>query len=94
VEEVITVVLVGDENILLKVSRLNGFDQPILGFCHSIPNFRSRPPSLRNILTIQPCCGIRRGGYPPLEQTKNKIRNGHKHGRKGLKKMKKANYLV
>jgi hypothetical protein len=32
VEEVITVVLVGDGNILLKAPRSNEFDQPILGF--------------------------------------------------------------
>ena len=62
VQEVIDVVLVGDGNELLEVSRSNAFDQPILGFCHSIPNIKSRSKSLRSGLTVQPCCGIRRVG--------------------------------
>ena len=51
-EEVITVVLVDDGNILLEVPRSNGFDQPILRFCHSIPNFGSRHESIGSILTV------------------------------------------
>jgi hypothetical protein len=94
VEKVISIVLVDEENILLKVSRSNGFDESILGFCYNFPNLRSRPQSLGSILTIQPCCDICRGGYLPLDKPRTKLKNGHKHGRRGLTKIKKANYLV
>ena len=94
-EEVITVVLVGDGNMLLEVPRSNGLDQPILRFCHSIPNFGSTPESLESILTVQTCRSIRRVGYLPLKQTENKIRNKHKHGRRGNEeKRRKTKYLV
>ena len=58
VEEIFAVILMGDGNELLEVASLNTFDQSILGFCHSVPNFRSRSKCLGCDLTVQPCCSI------------------------------------
>ena len=82
VEEVITVVLVGNGNEFLKAPRSNVFDQPIMVFCYSIPNFGRKSKSLGSGFTVQPCRGINRVGYLPLKQTKRMIKNGHKYGRR------------
>ena len=58
-EEIFTVILMGDGNELFEVPSLNTFDQSILGFCHNVPNFRNRFECLSCSLTIQPCCNIR-----------------------------------
>ena len=57
-EEVIIVVVVGDENDFLENLRSNAFNQPIMAFCHSIPNLSSTFESFGSGLTVQPCCGI------------------------------------
>ena len=75
-EEVITVVLVGD-----KTNFSNGFYQLSLGFCHNIPNLKDRPESVKSILMVQLCCGIHRSGNLPLKHDRNKMRNMLKHVR-------------
>ena len=59
VEEIFAVILMGDGNELFKVASSNTFDQSILGFCHSVPNFMSRYECLGCNLTVQSCCSIR-----------------------------------
>ena len=51
--EIFAVIFVSNKDVLLENLRSNGFDQSILGFCHSVPNFKSRPTILESSLTIQ-----------------------------------------
>ena len=58
-EDIFAVMLMGDGNELFQVPGSNTFDQSILDFCYSGPNFRSRYECLRCGLTVQPYCSIR-----------------------------------
>lgn len=47
-ENVYTVVLIYDMNEFLELLGLNVFDQPLLGFCHTLSNLKTKPVSLKN----------------------------------------------
>ena len=82
-----------DGNELLKILRPNTFDKSILGFCHSILNFRSGSKRLECSLTIQLSCDIR---YDDNSLLKNKkeCKRMTKHKKYKYKRKKRENYLV
>ena len=57
-EEIFAVIFVGDGNEFFKIPSSNTFNQSILGFCHSVPNFKSRSKCFGCGLTVQPCYNI------------------------------------
>ena len=57
-EEIFTIMLLGDGNELLEISKLNNLDKSILDLRHSVSNFGSAFECLGYGLTIQPCCSI------------------------------------
>ena len=53
-KEVIAVGFVGDGDVLLKITRADGFDHPILGIGHDIPVVGSSPLRHGRGLVVQP----------------------------------------
>ena len=51
-KEIFSLILVSNGDVLFNVLNSNVIDQSILGFCHRVPNFKSRPSILGSISCI------------------------------------------
>ena len=58
IEELFAVILVSNRDVLFEILRSNVLDQFILGFSHSVPNFRGRAAILGSSFPVEPCCSI------------------------------------